>query len=128
MGCYGIGISRLLGVIVEKYNDEKGIIWPNAVAPYTVHLVSLGDDALALEKATELYDQFQKAGVEILFDDRQGISAGEKFADSDLIGIPNRIIVSPKTIAQDSVELKSRNAKEVEMVPFTEIISKILNV
>src|SRR5258708_3773959 len=82
MGCYGIGISRLMGVIVEKFNDEKGILWPESVAPFKAHLL-----ALAGADGTKVYESLQKAGIEVLYDDRDA-SAGEKFAEADLIGIP----------------------------------------
>lgn len=113
MGCYGIGLSRLMGIIAEIYNDEKGIIWPEAVAPFRVHLLSLGQD----EKAEEIYDNLTKAGIEVLYDDRD-ISAGEKFADSDLIGIPWRLIISEKNLKEDKVEIKNRKTGEVEYADF----------
>lgn len=109
MGCYGIGISRLMGVIVEKFNDEKGIIWPEVVAPFRVHLLALnGADA------TKVYEDLQKAGIEVLYDDRDA-SAGEKFAEADLVGIPWRMVVSPKT-GEGKVELKRRGTKDEEKV------------
>jgi prolyl-tRNA synthetase len=110
MGCYGIGISRLLGVIAEKSNDEKGIVWPEAVAPFKVHLIALpGKDAdNVFSHTNKLYQELLDAGVEVLYDDREGVSAGEKFADSDLIGIPYRVVVSTKTLEQGSVEVKKR--------------------
>ena len=91
MGCYGIGISRLMGVIVEKYNDANGILWPENVAPFRVHLLSLGgaDGSIA-------YEALQRAGIGVLYDDRD-VSAGEKFAEADLIGIPWRVVVSRET-------------------------------
>lgn len=130
MGCYGIGISRLLGVIVEKFNDEKGIMWPEQVAPFQVHVIAL-PNAQSEEvdiAAGKLYEDLQAAGIAVLYDDRTGISAGEKFADSDLIGIPYRIVVSTKTLNQSSVEFKKRNETEAILVPMAEIISKISNV
>jgi prolyl-tRNA synthetase len=121
MGCYGIGTSRLMGVVVEKFNDEKGILWPSAVAPFKVHLIGLKG---AENQADTLYQDLLKAGVEVLYDDRD-ISAGAKFADSDLIGIPNRIVVSPKTVEKNSVELKKRSSKDFELVNISEIIGLI---
>jgi prolyl-tRNA synthetase len=120
MGCYGIGTSRLMGVIVEKFNDEKGIIWPAAVAPFAVHLIALKG---AEEQAEKLYVNLLEQGVEVLYDDRD-LSAGAKFADSDLIGIPLRMIVSPKTLEKNSVELKKRTEKDFKLVE----ISKVLEV
>ncbi len=113
MGCYGIGISRLMGVIVEKHNDETGIIWPKSVAPAEIHLISLGEEAKAA--ADKLYDDLTKAGREVVYDDRDE-SAGTKFADADLIGTPERWTVSTKTLAEDSVEIKNRTEKESKLV------------
>jgi prolyl-tRNA synthetase len=118
-GCYGIGLQRLIGTIVEVYNDEKGIIWPETVAPFAVHLLSLGQDA----KANEIYESLTKAGVEVLYDDRD-LSAGEKFADSDLIGIPWRIIISEKNLKENKVEIKNRKTGEVEYADLDKITEK----
>ena len=108
MGCYGIGISRLMGVIVEKFADEKGIVWPSQVAPYQYHIVALSDEANF--KAGE--DVYQTLGADIcLFDDRTNASTGEKFADADLIGCPIQIVVSRQTLEQASVEVISRSGK-----------------
>lgn len=115
MGCYGIGISRTMGVIVEKFHDERGIIWPASVAPYQVHLVAIsGGDKKIEEQATKVYDQLQKAGVEVLYDDRREVSAGAKLADADLIGIPYRLVVSSKT--GDKVEIKKRSEEKSSLV------------
>ena len=114
MGCYGIGISRLMGVIVEKQHDEKGIIWPEAVAPFAAHLIEIGGAS-----AKELYTGLRAKGVEILYDDRD-VSPGEKFNDADLIGIPLRIVVSPKT--GDSVEVKKRDEKEARVITKEELM------
>jgi prolyl-tRNA synthetase len=102
MGCYGIGIGRTLAAIVEKHCDERGIIWPAAVAPYAIHLLSLQDRQ---EQAQQLYDHLQQRGFEVLWDDRD-LSAGVKFADADLIGCPIRLVISPKT--EEKVEFKRR--------------------
>ncbi|HSX14367.1 MAG TPA: aminoacyl--tRNA ligase-related protein [Candidatus Saccharimonadales bacterium] len=115
MGCYGIGITRVMGVIVEKHHDEQGIIWPEVVAPAQIHLISLGDDAKVTKAADELYDKLIKAGREVVYDDRNE-SAGVKFADADLIGIPERWTVSAKTLAEDSVEVKQRDQKESKLI------------
>jgi prolyl-tRNA synthetase len=117
MGCYGIGISRLMGVIVEKYNDERGIIWPETVAPFNVHLLALND-----ADAAQTYDSLQKAGLTVLYDDRE-MSAGEKFAEADLIGIPWRIVVSPKL--GDQLEVKKRTEKDPRVVALQEAIALI---
>lgn len=129
MGCYGIGIGRTLAAIVEGYHDDKGIMWPATVAPFQVHLIALPskDNTVVADKAGEIYAQLQTAGIDVLYDDREGQSAGEKFADSDLIGIPIRLVVSTKTLAEDSVELKKRDSLEqvlVKINQLTEFIGK----
>ena len=112
MGCYGIGPSRVLGTIVEVHHDDGGIIWPESVAPFQIHLISLCKDAKDIQQADDIYEALTKSGKEVLYDDRADATAGAKFADSDLIGIPTRIIVSPKTLAKMSVEVKKRNETE----------------
>lgn len=122
MGCYGIGVSRLVGAIVEASHDERGMIWPKSVAPFDVHLVMVPsrDEAKAAEvrrAAEELEKELQAAGVEVLYDDREDTRAGEKFADADLIGLPLRVVVSEKTLAAGSVEVKGRTESEPRLVP-----------
>lgn len=124
MGCYGIGISRVMGVIVEKYHDQSGIVWPDAVAPYHVHLVSLGNDEDVQKAADTLYEQLRAAGVETLYDDRDE-RAGVKFADADLIGIPQRVTVSKKTLAEQAVELKTRTDGTETLLPLTSAVSTL---
>jgi prolyl-tRNA synthetase len=121
MGCYGIGISRLMGVIVEKYNDESGILWPESVAPFAVHLLALG-----AADGSQIYESLQTAGVQVLYDDRD-VTPGAKFAEADLIGIPWRIVVSQKLQAEggDKVELKKRSEKEAKIVTLEEALKII---
>jgi len=128
MGSYGIGISRLMGVITEKFADDRGLVWPAAVAPADVHLVVLGDKAATREAADRLYDELSKADrrIEVLYDDRD-VPAGVKFTDADLIGIPLRLTVSDKTLENDSAELKGRTATEVDMVPLGQIVERLSN-
>ncbi len=122
-GCYGLGISRVMGTIVEVFNDEKGIIWPETVAPYQVHLVGLDlEDKEIKAKVEDVYNQLQAAGIEVLYDDRDA-RAGEKFADADLIGIPTRIVVSKKT--GEKIEVKKRNEKETEFMSLKTLLAKI---
>ncbi|PIT93139.1 MAG: prolyl-tRNA synthetase [Candidatus Harrisonbacteria bacterium CG10_big_fil_rev_8_21_14_0_10_38_8] len=121
LGSYGIGISRLIGVIAEIYGDEKGLVWPEAVAPFKVHLVSIGDVS---KKAEEIYTELVSAGVETLFDDRD-LSAGNKLADADLMGMPVRLVVSSKTLESSSVEVTKRRGGEVEMVALTELVKSL---
>ncbi len=123
MGSYGIGISRLMGTIVEVYHDEKGIIWPKEVAPYQVHLLALGEDSI--KEADKLYGDLQKNSIEVLYDDRLNISAGEKFADCDLIGVPIRLVVSQKTLKEKNVEYKKREEKEVSLVKLKKVLKKL---
>jgi prolyl-tRNA synthetase len=128
MGCYGIGLQRLMGTIVEINNDEKGIIWPEAVAPFTAHLLVLPAKGEKAEKeikdaCEKIYNDLTKSGIEVLYDDRENISAGEKFAEADLIGIPYRIVVSEKTMEKGSAEIKRRNSDEAELVHFDKINS-----
>ncbi len=123
MGSYGIGVSRLMGVIVEIYNDEKGIVWPEAVAPFQVHLVSLCREEADVAKANEIYEKLKAKGVEVLYDDRDGVRPGEKFADADLLGMPKRVVVSAKTIEKGVVEVVNRKTGEVAMVPVAEFLA-----
>jgi prolyl-tRNA synthetase len=117
LGSYGIGVTRVMGVIAEIMSDSKGLAWPHEIAPFAIHLVSLhknkNDDVYSY--AEDIYEQLNAAGVEVLWDDRE-VGAGEKFNDSDLIGIPMRVTVSAKTIAEDSVEIKERINEESELV------------
>ncbi len=115
MGCYGIGPSRVMGTIAEVWSDDKGLIWPESVAPFKVHLVALlGSDDKVKKAADDLYDSLTTKGIEVLYDDRD-CGAGEKFGDSDLIGIPWRYVISEKTLASDSIEIKERKTGKVEM-------------
>lgn len=124
MGSYGIGPSRLMGVVTEKLADEKGLVWPTSIAPFSLHLLVLSKEkeGETLKLAQELYTTLTSRGVEVLFDDRE-VSAGEKFADSDLIGIPMRIIVSDKSIEKGGVEIKERTATEAHIVTKEEILA-----
>ncbi len=108
MGSYGIGPGRLMGTIVEVMSDDKGIIWPESVAPFKIHLLLLGSDENVINNANLLYEELERKNIEVLFDDRMDVSAGEKFADSDLIGIPNRIVVSKRSLADGGYEVKKR--------------------
>ncbi|MFA5020496.1 MAG: proline--tRNA ligase [Patescibacteria group bacterium] len=118
MASYGIGISRLAATIVELHHDDRGIVWPESVAPFAVHLISLKRD----EAARELYDRLVAADVEVLYDDRD-VSAGQKFVDSDLLGLPWRLVVSEKTGGK--VEVKQRGGEQSELMDFKEAINKL---
>lgn len=124
-GCYGLGISRTMGAVVEVFHDEKGIIWPQAVSPFTVHLVGLDmEDKDVNLNAMKIYNMLVAEGIEVLFDDRVDVSAGAKFADCDLVGIPYRVVISKKT--GDKLEVKKRSEKETNFLSFEEFL-KLLN-
>lgn len=125
MGCYGIGLGRLMGTVVEVLSDDKGIVWPKSIAPFDVHLLSLGDKPEVLDFANDLYSSLQKNGIEVLHDDRKDKSAGEKFRDADLMGMPMRVVVSEKSIAGGGVEVKKRTGDEARIVSVEELIKEI---
>lgn len=130
MGCYGVGVSRTMAAAVEQNNDENGIIWPAAIAPYHVLVVPVNNkDQESLNKAEEIYAQLQKAGLEVIIDDRNE-RPGVKFKDADLIGYPLRIVVGPKTISTGNLEVKVRKTGEVKMLPlesnYVETIKELL--
>lgn len=124
MGCYGIGIGRTLATIVEKFNDEKGIVWPEEIAPYKVHLVGLNmEDSNIKQKAEGCYQALTKLGVEVLFDDRVDVAAGEKFNDADLIGNTYRVVVSKRT--GEGVEIKRRDSNESRNISIEELVKEL---
>ncbi|KKR46148.1 MAG: Proline-tRNA ligase [Parcubacteria group bacterium GW2011_GWA2_40_8] len=122
MGCYGLGTTRIMASVVEVNNDKKGIIWPSEVAPFSVHILSLGSDIKVKQEAQALEDYLQKEGIEVLYDDRD-LSAGEKFADADLLGIPLRAVISEKTLSQGMVEIKYRKDTEARLVTRGDLIN-----
>jgi prolyl-tRNA synthetase len=125
MGCYGIGLGRLMAAAVEQNHDDKGIIWPVAIAPFQIHLCPLRlEDESVSDMAERIYRELISAGYEVLFDDRNE-SAGIKFNDADLLGIPIRLTISPKTIQKQIVELKLRKDKDMIIVPVEEYKEKI---
>ena len=124
MGCYGIGPSRLMGVITEKFADEKGLVWPAAIAPFSLHLIAISKDkdSEASKLAEDIYTKLTQVGVEVLFDDRDE-GAGSKFADSDLIGIPMRVVVSDKSLEKGGVEIKERTSDQSEIVTIEQLLT-----
>lgn len=120
MGSYGIGPSRVMGVIAEKLSDDKGLVWPEEIAPYKYYLVGIGETGIT--KAAELHDQAPEV---ILFDDRASARTGEKFADADLMGIPYRVVISDKTLQDNQVEVKDRKTGEIKLLTLTEFASKL---
>ncbi|MBI4919958.1 hypothetical protein HY838_01575 [Candidatus Azambacteria bacterium] len=127
MGSYGIGLGRLMGTAVEIHNDDKGIIWPEEIAPFKIHLVEIAakqaEENSVKEQAEKIHEELIDKGMEVLYDDRDDKTAGEKFADADLLGIPWRAVVSQKTLEKDSVELKQRNKKETKLVKISELLN-----
>jgi prolyl-tRNA synthetase len=117
MGCYGIGPGRVMGTIAETLSDEKGLVWPEAVAPFRVHLLSLGADA----EADAAYEAFTSAGIETLYDDRDA-SAGEKFTESDLIGIPYRVVIGRRSAESGMAEVKKRSSAEAENIALANLV------
>ena len=122
MGSYGIGLDRLMAIIVELHHDKDGIIWPESVAPYQVHLVHIGKAGDGTkEKAEALYAELSAAGVEVLYDDRDGLGAGVKFKDADLMGIPWRVTISARSLEQGGAEIKRRSDDERQIVKLEEL-------
>ncbi len=119
LASYGVGITRVMGVLVEKFADDKGLVWPEAVAPYQVYLATIGDVTVEADK---LYKELQAVDIEVLYDDRD-VRPGEKFADADLLGIPHRIILSKKLVEQGSYEYKSRTSDDVRILTKQELVA-----
>ncbi|MDQ3245056.1 MAG: His/Gly/Thr/Pro-type tRNA ligase C-terminal domain-containing protein [bacterium] len=126
MGSYGIGPARVMGTIVEVLSDDKGIIWPESVAPFYVHLLVLGSDEIVMNEANKIYESLEKAGVEVLYDDRVDMSAGEKFADADLLGMPLRVVVSARSMKENGVEIKKRNEEKGQVISVDELINLLI--
>lgn len=132
LASYGIGLTRAVGTIAEVHHDEKGLIWPKEVAPYDCHLVAIQNSESRIQNfAEEVYGTLKKAGVEVLYDDREDVSAGTKFADADLIGIPVRLVISERTLRQDSgqagdkIEFKERKSEKAELLTIDEAIKRL---
>lgn len=125
LASYGIGVTRVMGVIVEKFADEKGIVWPENVAPAKIYLVRVGDDPEVVKQADELYEQLTSNGTLVLYDDRD-LRPGQKFADADLMGIPYRVVISPKLVESSTLEIKARRASEPEVLSREEAIKRLI--
>ncbi|MDD3532203.1 MAG: proline--tRNA ligase [Candidatus Shapirobacteria bacterium] len=123
MGCYGIGLGRTMATVVEAHHDEEGIIWPRAIAPFQAHLVALGKNQT---KAEKIYQKLTAEGLEVLYDDRDKVLAGAKFADADLIGIPIRLVISDKT--EDKIEWKERDRKKTELLQYDEVVERLAKI
>ncbi len=128
MGCYGIGLGRLMGTVVEALSDDKGIIWPLSISPFKVHMLVLGEDEPVRAQADMLYKNLLSQNIEVLYDDRHDVMAGEKFADSDLIGIPFRVVVSKRSLSDGGYELKKRTEENGKILNQEELIKEVKNV
>jgi len=124
LASYGIGITRVMGVIAEKFADDKGLVWPEAVAPAKVYLARLSDEPAVAERADELESVLTENGIAVLYDDRDE-RPGKKFADAELLGIPYRVVVSSKTIAGEGYELKARTSDTVEQISLEQLVKKL---
>jgi prolyl-tRNA synthetase len=124
MGCYGIGVSRLAGLLAEHFADDKGLVWPEAIAPFKVYLARLGSGENAVKQADELYNRLTEAGVKVLYDDRD-LRPGEKFADADLLGMPYRVVVSDKTAESGAYELKKRTEADARQASLEELLKTL---
>jgi prolyl-tRNA synthetase len=122
MGSYGIGPARVMGTIVETLSDEKGIVWPASVAPFAVHLLGLGED---MSEADRVYEELVAAGVEVLYDDRTGVMAGEKFADADLLGMPIRVVITKRSLEAGGAEVKGRTESEGKIIPLVDLVAHV---
>lgn len=121
MGCYGIGVGRLAASVCEAKHDDYGPIWPISIAPWEVHLCCLrADDVETKQVADELYDSLKKCGVEVIYDDREGVRPSEMFADADLLGVPIRVVVSPRNLKEGKLEITTRDKSVKESVDVAE--------
>jgi prolyl-tRNA synthetase len=125
MGSYGIGPGRVMGTLVEVFSDDKGIIWPEVIAPFKVHLIILGNNEEIKSQAEGLYQNLMNNNIDVLLDDRQEVSNGQKLSDADLIGCPWRIIISEKSLAEGGAEIKKRNSKDSKIIDLQKIIESI---
>jgi len=124
MGCYGIGVSRIVAAVADACRDERGMLWPREVAPFAVHLVLLEREEAVVEAAESLYRELQNAGFDVLFDDRKE-SPGVKFADADLIGAPVRLMAGKTTKASGDFEIRTRASRDAEAVAASEVVEKV---
>lgn len=124
MGSYGIGPARVMGVIAEHMSDERGLVWPQEIAPYQVYLATIGIGDAVASRAEEVYKELTAKGIEVLYDDRD-VRPGEKFGDADLMGIPHRIVISEKLLTGETLEYKHRTKSDPELLPLPEIITRL---
>jgi prolyl-tRNA synthetase len=122
IGSYGVGITRVMGVVAEKMSDDKGLVWPEAIAPFKVYLISIGDNGVKV--ADELYDELTSKGIEVLYDDRDE-RPGAKFADAELMGIPYRVTVSDRLLAEEKYELTVRKTGDTQLLTHTDLLGTL---
>ena len=126
MGCYGIGLGRLMGTVVEVLSDDKGIIWPEEITPFAVHLLALSNGSDKVSRhADQVYERLERSMIEVLYDDREGLSAGEKFADADLLGIPYRAVVSERSLKENGIEVKKRIEEKGEIISLESLLKML---
>jgi prolyl-tRNA synthetase len=126
MGCYGIGVTRTVGAAIEQHNDADGILWPISIAPYQVHLLCLNPAEAEVAKAADkCYEDLMKAGYEVLYDDRADVTAGFKFKDADLLGMPLSVRVGARGLKEGVLEVKRRREKEPSKVPLAQVLDKV---
>jgi len=126
LASYGIGVTRVMGVIVEKFADDRGIVWPENIAPYKVHLTCLSKNEEVLNQAEELYKDLQSKGIDVLFDDRPKLGAGQRLGDADLLGMPYRILISDKSLEAGGVEFTVRKTRESNVISIEEATKKLI--
>jgi prolyl-tRNA synthetase len=126
LGSYGIGITRLMGVVAEHFSDDKGLVWPKNITPFDVYLARLGNTSEIVKNADEIYSRLTDSGISVLYDDRDE-RAGAMLKDADLIGIPYRLVISDKTIAQNSVEIKKRTENNIQLMSTEEVVNTLVN-
>jgi prolyl-tRNA synthetase len=124
MGSYGIGVTRILAIIAEENNDDRGLVWPESIAPFDVHVVATGKDEAAYELAEEVIGQLEDARLDVLYDDRPKVSPGVKFGDAELIGVP-RVLVVGRGAAQGEVELWNRRTGDRRTLPVAEAVAEL---
>ena len=116
MGCYGLGLGRIMATVIEIHHDDQGMIWPSSIAPFLIYLIGIEKDTEVEKIVTSVYNRLQKKGLDVLWDNRMDKSAGEKFADADLIGLPYRLVISQKTLSQQKIEIKKRNSHQSQLI------------
>jgi prolyl-tRNA synthetase len=127
MGCYGIGVGRLAASVCEAKHDDFGPIWPISIAPWEVHICCIRpDDEEAKRVADELYDEMKRKHIDVIYDDREGVRAGQMFADADLLGVPIRVVVSPRNLQEGNLEISTRDKSVKEMVALADGLEYII--